>query len=72
MQELHANLKLVGNEGSDETARRCGALYSSLRYGRIDDLSAQGLNVYLNQFLVTLADLSWRIARDFLLPATVY
>jgi uncharacterized alpha-E superfamily protein len=72
VQELHANLKLVGNEGSAETERRCGALYSSLRYGRIDDLSAPGLNVYLNEFLVTLADLSWRIARDFLLPATVY
>jgi uncharacterized alpha-E superfamily protein len=70
LHELHANLLLVGNQGSAETARRAGALYSSLRYGRVDDLCARGLDDYLNEFLGTIADLSWRIARDFLLPAT--
>jgi uncharacterized alpha-E superfamily protein len=70
--ELHANLKLVGNQGSSETERRAGAMYSTLRYGRLEDLCNDGLRTYLQEFLGTLADLSWRIARDFLLPATAY
>jgi uncharacterized alpha-E superfamily protein len=70
LHELHANLCLVGNQGSRETERQAGALYSSLRYGQLEELADQGLHTYLNQFLQSLADLSWRIARDFLLPAT--
>lgn len=69
MYELHTNLTLVSNRNSAETERRSGALYSELLYGTLDELHPAGVAPYLDHFLCRLADLSGRIARDFLLPA---
>jgi len=68
LNEVHSLLDRVANRQSAETGRRAGLLYSSLRYGRIEDIFAQGLHTFLADFLARGADLSKRIADDFLVP----
>ena len=68
MKEVEQNLCLIANARSHETIRRAGALYSALRYGRIEDLMARGLHTVLTDFLDGTADLGKRISHDFLLP----
>ena len=68
MKEVHQHLTQVANTRSDETLRRAGALYSRLRYSRIEDIGTQGLHQMLTNFLEGTADLGNRIALDFLLP----
>jgi uncharacterized alpha-E superfamily protein len=68
--EIHENLRAVGNVQSAETERRAGAMYSGLRYARLGELVAPGLDVFLGAFLAEVRDLGWRIAQDFLVPAT--
>jgi uncharacterized alpha-E superfamily protein len=72
MNEVHENLRAVGNGQSAETERRAGALQSAFRYGRLEHLLAPGLDVFLAGFLDQGRDLGWRIAQDFLVPATTY
>ncbi len=68
MQEVVANLKVVGNEQSTETQRRAGRLHADLQYGRIDEILATGLHAYLTQFLERVGTLGMGISRDFLVP----
>ena len=68
MKEVHQILGQVANARSQETLRRAGALYSRLRYGRIEDIAARGLHEVLTDFLDSTADLGNRISQDFLLP----
>jgi uncharacterized alpha-E superfamily protein len=68
MQEVVANLKMVGNEQSTETQRRAGRLHADLQYGRIDEILATGLHAYLTQFLERVGTLGMGISRDFLVP----
>ena len=68
MNEAVANLQLVANQQSAETLRRAGRLQSDLRYGRIDEILAQGLHAYLTQFLDRVNALGVGISRDFLVP----
>jgi len=66
--EVHGLLSRVANRQSGETERRAGLLHSSLQYGRIEDIFADGLHPFLLDFLARAADLSERIANDFLVP----
>ncbi len=68
MNEVVANLKMVANQGSDETLRRAGRLQSGLQYARIDEILSTGLHAYLTQFLDKVNDLGAGISRDFLVP----
>jgi uncharacterized alpha-E superfamily protein len=68
MNEVVANLRMVANQGSDETLRRAGRLQSELQYGRIDEILATGLHAYLTQFLDKVNDIGAGISRDFLVP----
>ncbi|MFN4360700.1 MAG: alpha-E domain-containing protein [Hylemonella sp.] len=68
LKEVHQILGLIANVRSQETLRRAGAMYSRLRYGRIEDITALGLHAVLTDFLDDTADLGNRIAQDFLLP----
>jgi uncharacterized alpha-E superfamily protein len=68
MKEVYTNLCEVANNQSGETERRAGELYSSLRFGRIEDIFDVGLHDYLTSFLGRTADLGNRIAQDFLVP----
>lgn len=68
MGEAWALLQEVSNLRSDETERRAGELAASLRFGRIEDIFADGLHDYLTRFIDRVADLGNRISNDFLVP----
>ena len=66
---LVSNLNRVANAQSGETLRQAGRLKAELDYGRIDEILATGLHVYLTQFLERINNLGIGISRDFLMPA---
>ena len=68
LDEVHVLLDRVANRQSGETERRAGLLHASLQYGRIEDIFSEGLHPFLLDFLTRAADLSERIANDFLVP----
>jgi uncharacterized alpha-E superfamily protein len=68
LDEVHALLRRIANRQSGETERRAGVLHASLHYGRVEDIFEQGLHEFLLDFLAGSADLSDRIANDFLVP----
>jgi uncharacterized alpha-E superfamily protein len=69
LNEVVANLAMVANDESAETQRRAGKLRAELQYGNIDEILANGLHVFLTQFLDRVNELGTRISRDFLVPA---
>ena len=69
LNEVVNNLNMLSNEQSGETHRLAGKLCSELKYGRIDEILATGLDAYLTQFLDRVNDLGAHISRDFLLPS---
>jgi uncharacterized alpha-E superfamily protein len=68
LDEVHGLLDRVANRQSAETERRAGLLHSTLQYGRIENIFTAGLHPFLLDFLSRAADLSERIANDFLVP----
>jgi uncharacterized alpha-E superfamily protein len=68
MDEVCLNLEKVRNARSHETERRAGLLRAEVRYGRIEDILAQGLHAYLTAFLERVNDIGGRISEDFLVP----
>jgi uncharacterized alpha-E superfamily protein len=68
MNEVCDNLGMVRNARSHETERRAGLLRAEVRYGRIQDILAQGLHAYLTSFLERINDIGERISHDFLVP----
>ncbi|ARP84031.1 hypothetical protein CAL12_26590 [Bordetella genomosp. 8] len=68
VQAMTDNLALISNDRSAETERRAGMLCSELRYGKVEDIMANGLHGYLERFLDRVNDLGNRISHDFLLP----
>ncbi|QID18087.1 alpha-E domain-containing protein [Nitrogeniibacter mangrovi] len=66
MRALVKSLGLVANSHSGETQRRAGQLYSELRYGRIEDIFARGLHVFLTDFMRRIEGLGNGIQHDFL------
>ncbi len=68
LNEVSLNLEMVRNSRSGETERRAGLVRAELRYGRIEDILAQGLHPYLTSFLERVNDLGGRISQDFLVP----
>jgi uncharacterized alpha-E superfamily protein len=45
-------------------------VHATLRFGRLDQLAANGVPAFLEAFLERLADIGRRIAQDFLVPVT--
>ncbi|QDL54030.1 alpha-E domain-containing protein [Rhodoferax aquaticus] len=68
MNEVLANLELLGTDPRSETLRRAGKLRAELEYGRIDEILATGLHAYLSQFLDRVNDIGAHIGREFLVP----
>jgi uncharacterized alpha-E superfamily protein len=64
-----AVLEKVKNARSDETRRRAGQLFASLHYGRMEDIYADGLHPWLDDFIDRIGDLGGRISQDFLVGA---
>ncbi|MFC4276001.1 alpha-E domain-containing protein [Achromobacter aloeverae] len=67
MRAVAGTLALVANDRSAETGRRAGKLCAELQYARVEDILADGLHRYLEQFLERTNDLGNRISQDFLL-----
>jgi uncharacterized alpha-E superfamily protein len=68
MDEVCGTLEAVRNSRSHETERRAGLLRAEVRYGRIEDILAQGLHPYLTTFLERINAIGGRISQDFLVP----
>jgi uncharacterized alpha-E superfamily protein len=68
LSEVHTSLQVVSNGQSGETERRAGELHATFRYGRLEDLSMHGLDLFLDGLLERLSNLGWRIGQDFLVP----
>ena len=60
-------LPKIANDRSKETERRIGMLHAMLRYGRIEDVLANGLHPYLEHFMDSVYDIGDGISSDFLL-----
>lgn len=69
MEGIVRILEKVRNSRSDETVRRAGQLFATLRYGRMDDIFARGLHAWLDDFINSIGDLGARISEDFLVGA---
>jgi uncharacterized alpha-E superfamily protein len=67
-KEVYQNLKSVANHQSAETVRRAGEMHAMLHFTRMEEITANGLPHFLEQFLSRLRDLGDRIASDFLVP----
>jgi uncharacterized alpha-E superfamily protein len=67
-KEVYSNLSSVANDQSAETERRAGEIHASLHFARMDEIAANGLPRFLEQFLERLRDLGDRIGSDFLVP----
>ena len=68
LADLYENLRAVRNAQSAETERRAGELHAQLRFGRLEELCAEGVAVFLDRCQHRLNDLAAGIARDFLVP----
>ncbi|MBY4594294.1 alpha-E domain-containing protein [Ottowia caeni] len=68
VSEVMGSLRHVGTSPNDETLRHAGKLRADLRYGRIDEILANGLHAYLTQFLDRVSQLGAHISREFLIP----
>ncbi|MBS1154779.1 MAG: hypothetical protein H6R07_703 [Proteobacteria bacterium] len=69
LEAVDAALNKIANRHSAETIRRAGQLHAELRYGRIEDIFADGLHHFLTRFTERISDLGNRIGQDFLLPS---
>jgi uncharacterized alpha-E superfamily protein len=67
-KEVYSNLRAVANEQSAETERRAGEIHAGLHFTRMEDITAEGLPRFLDEFLARVRDLGDRIASDFLVP----
>jgi uncharacterized alpha-E superfamily protein len=66
-KEVYSNLKSVRNQQSAETERRAGEMHAMLHFTRMEEITATGLPLFLEQFLAKLRDLGERVASDFLI-----
>jgi len=68
MKGVLKNLELLANRQSGETRRQAGLLEAQLRYGRVEDILAEGLHEWLTDFMDRIYLLGDGISKDFLIP----
>jgi uncharacterized alpha-E superfamily protein len=68
LSDLYENLRAVRNQHSHETERRAGEMEAQLRFGKLEELCAEGVPVFLDRCQKKLNELAAGIARDFLVP----
>jgi len=66
-----AVLITLSGQPRSEVARQAGALAAETRYGRIEEILAEGMDVYLSRFMQRLFTLTGEIDRHFLLVGDV-
>ncbi len=57
LERVNRLLQEINGSRSGELLRRCGMLHGQLRYGRVDDIFANGLHEYLSEFLAQTYEL---------------
>ena len=68
MRQVSDTLDIVRNDRSPECLRLAGRIRSQLRYGRIQDIFAQGLHEYLTAYLDSMQELSVEVQKSFFAP----
>ena len=68
LNEVVSNLAMVSSDSAIESRRRSGKLLAELKYGKIEEILANGLHAYLTQFLDRVNDIGASISREFLVP----
>jgi uncharacterized alpha-E superfamily protein len=68
MRQVSDMLELVRNDRSGECQRLAGQLLARLRYGRIQDIIAEGLHEYLTDYLESMHELSVQVQKSFFAP----
>ena len=68
MRHVSSTLELLRNDRSSECLRHAGRILSQLRYGRIQDIFADGLHEYLTEYLDSMHELSREVQRSFFAP----
>ncbi|MCK9284578.1 MAG: alpha-E domain-containing protein [Rhodocyclaceae bacterium] len=69
LQEVNQQLREINGERAGELLRQSGLLYSELRYGRIEDIIAQGLHEYLTRCLSRIYGLGDLVNSTYFWPA---
>lgn len=64
---VHRALSELAGPGNHEVVRQAGALMAEVRYSRIDDVLAQGMEGWLQRAMARLFTLSAQVDRHFLL-----
>jgi uncharacterized alpha-E superfamily protein len=68
---VHKTLIALAGPGNHEVVRQAGALMAETRYGCIDDVLAQGMEVWLQRVMTRLFVLGQQINRHFLLTPEI-
>jgi uncharacterized alpha-E superfamily protein len=57
LNEVNRLIHEINGPRSGELARQCGLLHAKLRFGSVEDIFAQGMHEYLNEFLERIYNL---------------
>jgi len=68
MRQVADTLDIVRNDRAAECQRLAGRILAQLRYGRIQDIFAEGLHEYLTAYLDSMQELSTQIQKSFFAP----
>jgi uncharacterized alpha-E superfamily protein len=68
LRQVAETLEIVRNDRAAECQRLAGRILSQLRYGRIQDIFAEGLHEYLTAYLDSMQELSIQIQKSFFAP----
>jgi len=68
---VHKTLIALAGPGNHEVVRLAGALMAETRYGCIDDVLAQGMEVWLQRVMTRLFALGQQVNRHFLLTPEI-
>lgn len=71
MAQVKETLDIVASGKRMECGRLSGELYSDLRYGRIEDVFAEGLHEFLERFVLDNNRLGGELQRDFMMSEVV-
>lgn len=65
VEELDTQIRILNGPSSDELQRLSGRLYSELKFGRIEEIMAEGLHEYLTRCLLRLRTLGECISTTY-------
>lgn len=70
IEELDTQIRALNGPRSEDLQRQSGKLFAELKFGRIDDIMAEGLHEYLTRCLLRLRALGERISTTYFWAST--